>query len=230
MSIGRVVSVVAATLLGAALTAALLGGRLWGGDSAQATDGRSAGLASSAVPRIPSPSSSSTSSVAPSINAHTTSTPTAAADPAAAAPTRVVLPRLGVDMPVEAQGVDGNGQMGLPPDPGVAGWYRFGAAPADGAGAVVVAAHVDSKRLGVGPFVRLGSARAGDEVELWVAGARITYRVSQVARVDKAQLDAQGLFSLSGPPRLHLVTCTGDYVAGSGYAQNLVVVADRVTS
>ena len=225
MSIGRVVSVVAATLLGAALTAALLGGRLWGGDSAQATDGRSAGLASSAVPRIPSPSSSSTSSVAPSINAHTTSTPTAAA-----APTRVVLPRLGVDMPVEAQGVDGNGQMGLPPDPGVAGWYRFGAAPADGAGAVVVAAHVDSKRLGVGPFVRLGSARAGDEVELWVAGARITYRVSQVARVDKAQLDAQGLFSLSGPPRLHLVTCTGDYVAGSGYAQNLVVVADRVTS
>ena len=92
-----------------------------------------------------------------------------------------------------------------------------------------MAAHVDSKQLGVGPFARLGSARTGDEVELWVGGARVTYRVSQVARVDKAQLDAEGLFSLSGPARLHLVTCTGDYVAGSGYAQNLVVVADRVT-
>ena len=230
MSMGRVVAVVAATLLGAALTAALLGGRMWGGDGAEATDGRSAGLAGPAAPRIPSPPSSPTSSVVPSVTTPATPTPTATAEAAAAVPTRVALPRLGVDLPVEAQGVDGNGQMGLPADPGVAGWYRFGAAPGDGAGAVVVAAHVDSKGLGVGPFARLGSAREGDEVELWVAGARVTYRVSQVARVDKAQLDAQGLFSLSGPPRLHLVTCTGDYVAGSGYAQNLVVVADRVTS
>jgi LPXTG-site transpeptidase (sortase) family protein len=91
----------------------------------------------------------------------------------------------------------------------------------------VLAAHVDSRTEGVGPFVRLGSARPGDEVEVWVGGEQLAYRITQVARVDKAQLDDDGLFAVNGPPRLHLVTCTGAYESGSGYTQNLVVVAER---
>lgn len=233
------VAVVAATLLGAALTALLLGGRLWATpQGAEGSDGTAAGL------RIPS--ASPTTSLAPPSAGSTGSTGStgspgpavavATATPAApsagsatpSGPTRVSVPRLGVDMTVEAQGVDERGQMGLPPNPAVAGWYRFGAAPTDPAGAVVVAAHIDSKTFGVGPFARLGTARAGDEVDLYVGGTKVTYRVSQVARVDKVALDADGLFSLTGPARLHLVTCTGDYAPGSGYTQNLVVVADRV--
>jgi LPXTG-site transpeptidase (sortase) family protein len=92
----------------------------------------------------------------------------------------------------------------------------------------VLAAHVDSK-TGIGPFVRLGSARAGDTVEVWVGSQQHAYRVTDVVRVDKKRLDADELFALSGPQRLHLVTCTGDYVTGSGYTQNLVVIAERVT-
>ena len=145
---------------------------------------------------------------------------------AAAAPTRVVVDRLGIDMPVEPQGVLPDGQMALPVSPDVAGWYRFGSAPDDAEGATVVAAHVDSK-TGVGPFVRLRTARAGDRVEVWVGNERHAYRVTQVVSVDKTRVDADGLFAVVGPPRLHLVTCTGDYVPGSGYTENLVVLADR---
>ena len=114
-------------------------------------------------------------------------------------------------MTVEPQGVTPDGQMALPASPEVAGWYRFGSAPDDTAGATVLAAHVDST-TGIGPFVRLGSAKAGDTVEVWVAGERHTYRVTQVYRVDKAQVDGGGLFAVTGSPRLHLVTCTGAYV------------------
>ncbi len=235
-------AVVAATLLGAVLTAVLLGVRLWDPQTG-ASDGTAAGLRipasapASALPSAPAsalPSAPTTSAAsvppAPATATPAPTTPTPAPAPtasAAAVPTRVTVPRLGIDMRVEPQGVDERGQMGLPADPAVAGWYRFGASPSDGAGAVVVAAHIDSRTFGVGPFSRLGSAKPGDEVDLWVGAARVTYRVSQVARVDKAALDADGLFSLSGAARLHLVTCTGDYAPGSGYTQNLVVVADR---
>ena len=223
----------AAALVGAAVTAFVVMGGAFAGNGPPATDGSAAGL------RIPAPSATSSPTTSPTASASSvaSSAPTMTAAPAtpapdqvASPPTRVVVPRLGVDMAVQPQGVDDRGQMGLPADPAVAGWYRFGAAPTDAQGAVVVAAHVDSKTYGVGPFSRLGSAQVGDEVRLAVSGGDQVYRVTQVARVDKAQLDEAGLFSLTGPARLHLVTCTGDYVNGRGYQQNLVVVADRVGS
>lgn len=226
----------AATLAGAALTAGLVLGGVPGRDGAPVTDGAAAGLrtpssAASGAPTDPpaTPVPTPTSTAGPTATPVVTAAPaTAASGVAAVAPTRVTVPRLGVDMAVEPEGVDERGQMGLPSDPAVAGWYRFGAAPDDAHGAVVVAAHVDSRTFGVGPFSRLGSTRVGDEVRLLVAGREQAYRVTQVARVDKADLDEQGLFSLGGPPRVHLVTCTGDYVPGQGYQQNLVVVAERV--
>ena len=131
-------------------------------------------------------------------------------------------------MVVRPQGVDQLGAMAVPETVSVAGWYQYGSGPTDPHGATVLAAHVDSRTEGVGPFVRLVSAQIGDQVLVWVGAQRLTYRVSQVARVDKAALDDDGLFSLTGAPRLHLVTCTGTYIRGTGYQQNLVVVADRV--
>ena len=93
----------------------------------------------------------------------------------------------------------------------------------------MIAAHVDSK-TGVGPLVRLSQAKAGDEVDVWTGDQRRAYRVTTVVRVDKARLDGDGLFAVSGPRVLHLVTCTGAYVPGSGYTDNLVVIADPVVT
>lgn len=224
----RVTAVVAATLAGGALVAYLVVPRpTAGGDPVEA------GLAL--------PSASTLSTAAPATTPVTPAT-SAAGDPAlptlratpatpggqkeAAAPTRVAVPRLGIDMTVEPQGVLPEGQMALPVSPEVAGWYRFGSAPDDPEGATVLAAHVDSK-TGIGPFVRLGSAKAGDTVEVWTGSQQHAYRVTQVYRVDKTQVDGDGLFAVAGSARLHLVTCTGAYVPGSGYTDNLVVVAER---
>jgi LPXTG-site transpeptidase (sortase) family protein len=228
----RVAAVLAAILAGGALTAYLVLPR----DGA-AGDGVAAGLATPPVPASataagpsstalqPAPSSSGGSD--PSLPSLRAAPATPGVQTVTAAPTRVVVRRLGIDMTVEPQGVLPNGQMALPVSPEVAGWYRFGSAPDDPAGATVMAAHVDSK-TGIGPFASLGTARVGDEVDVWVGSDRRAYRVTEVVRVDKLELDRDGLFAMAGPPRLHLVTCTGDYVSGSGYTQNLVVIAERM--
>ena len=221
----RVTAVVAATLAGGALVAYLVVPR-----NGPAGDPVAAGLAlpSAATTSValsmtaPEPSAASDPAL-PSLRA---APATPGAQKAAAAPTRVAVPRLGIDMTVEPQGVAPDGQMALPASPEVAGWYRFGSAPDDPTGATVLAAHVDSK-TGIGPFVRLGSAKAGDRVEVWAGAARHAYRVTEVYRVDKTQVDGDGLFAVTGSPRLHLVTCTGAYIPGSGYTDNLVVIAER---
>ncbi|MEP6650484.1 MAG: class F sortase [Lapillicoccus sp.] len=222
----RVVAVLAATVAGGALAAYFVLPR-----QGASGDAVAAGLATTtsstsaaAAPASPAPpTSASADPVLPSLRS---SPATQGAEAAAGAPTRVMVGRLGIDMAVEPQGVKPDGQMALPVSPEVAGWYRYGSAPDDPLGATVLAAHVDSK-TGIGPFARLGSAKTGDQVDVWVGGERHAYRVTQVFRVDKTRLDGDGVFAVTGPPRLHLVTCTGDYVPGSGYSQNLVVIADR---
>jgi LPXTG-site transpeptidase (sortase) family protein len=215
----------AAALAGGALTACLATPRDdSSGDALPDAPGMSTSVpASSAATSDPTPGATGDAAL-PSLRA---APATQAGDGVGPAPTRVVVARLDIDMAVEPQGVLPDGEMALPSSPEVAGWYRFGRAPDDPAGATVLAAHVDSK-TGIGPFVRLGRAQAGDEVDVWVGGERHAYRVTQVVRVDKAKVHVDDLFAMGGPPRLHLVTCTGDYVKGSGYTQNLVVIADRM--
>ena len=144
-------------------------------------------------------------------------------------PVRVALASVGIDAPVRAVGVAADGQMRLPVDPRVMGWYRFGSAPgAESGGSVVIAGHLDSKRFGLGPLVRLRDTGVGDAIEVTLSnGATSTYTVVGVERFDRQGLPDQ-LFSRQGPERLHVITCGGAYDADAGgYQQNLVVTAAR---
>jgi hypothetical protein len=151
-----------------------------------------------------------------------------AAEPAAVArPVRVIMPSTDIAAPLRSVGVAPDGQMEIPPNPRVMGWYRFGAVPGErSGGSVVLAGHLDSKRFGLGPLARLRDMRPGDPVEVALAdGTRRSYRVTRLERFDRQALPAF-LFSRTGPDRLRVITCGGEYDADAGgYQQNLVVTA-----
>jgi LPXTG-site transpeptidase (sortase) family protein len=93
-------------------------------------------------------------------------------------------------------------------------------------GAVVISAHVDSIDSGVGPFASLRRAKPGDKVTVTVGGESRVYAVERAFRVAKGDLDTAALFARDGAPRLHLVTCGGQFDPASGhYDDNIVVVA-----
>ncbi|GAA3559430.1 hypothetical protein GCM10022197_13550 [Microlunatus spumicola] len=143
------------------------------------------------------------------------------------APERVVAKAVGLDLRVVPTGVARDGQMALPDKPTELGWYRFGAAPGDRRGAVVVAGHVDSDRYGAGPLTRAAGLERGDRVELRDAdGGTVTYEVRKVQRIRKADFSPADVFDRSGPAVLRLITCGGAYDADrGGYQDNLVVTA-----
>lgn len=146
---------------------------------------------------------------------------------AVARPVRVTMDVVDIDATVRPVGVAADGQMQLPPDPRVLGWYRFGPAPGAGTGgSTVLAGHLDSNRFGLGPLVRLRDVEIGDTIEVAASDGRAaTYTVVGVTRYERQGLPDE-LFSRRGPERLRIITCGGEYDASQGgYQQNLVVTA-----
>lgn len=136
----------------------------------------------------------------------------------------VEMPAVGIDADVLAVGTAEDGQMELPEDPNVVGWYRFGPTAGAGAGSIVLAAHVDSRRYGIGQLARLTEAEIGDEIEVRTSGDVHTYVVTDVQVIPKAELPTTEVFSRDGDERLLLITCAGDF-DGAHYLDNAIVTA-----
>ncbi len=147
-------------------------------------------------------------------------------------PLQMSIPSVGVTMPIAATGVQDDGQMALPDDVSVIGWYRFGASPGDPTGSAVLGGHVDSDVYGTGPLAQLAAVEVGASIEVIGAdGTPLAYQVSSVERIYKAALPVDRLFAPDVPHQLAVVTCGGRYLPDAGgYEDNIVVIATPVPS
>ena len=90
-----------------------------------------------------------------------TQTSPSQAQPVSTAPiTRVSVPRVGINAPVEVLTLDGAGAMQDPRTPSAVAWYDFSARPGQ-LGNVVLAGHVDYEKYGPAVFWRLRDLKPG---------------------------------------------------------------------
>ena len=138
-------------------------------------------------------------------------------------PTRVRVPAVGIDAPLEIVGLDGTGALAVPADGGAAGW--FGTVPGAG-GPAVLTGHVDG---GGAPavFARLGELRPGDPVLVDRAdGSTAAFVVTRVARHPKTAFPTAAVYGPTTRPELRLITCGGAFDRSAGsYLDNVVVWA-----
>jgi hypothetical protein len=140
-------------------------------------------------------------------------------------PVRVEVPGLG-GIEVLPVGVATDGQAEIPADVSRVGWYKFGSAPGEGDGSVVLMGHRD----GVGakgalydlPNVAVGSTIVVQDA----AGVPHSYRVERNESISKQVVPLADLFQRDGPPRLILLSCGGEYIKDQGgYLDNVVLTA-----
>jgi sortase (surface protein transpeptidase) len=111
---------------------------------------------------------------------------------------RLSIPELDIDMKVDAMGFDPEGAMALPDAASDAGWYKFGPGVGHDSGATVIAAHIDSRHDGIGPFSRLKDASPGSIISVAGSdGVTVDYVVTEVRSVGK--IDAPMRRCSSGP-------------------------------
>ncbi|SIM64307.1 class F sortase [Micromonospora cremea] len=146
-----------------------------------------------------------------------------------AAPVRVQIPAIGVRAEVVPVGADAAGVLEVPPldRPTLAGWYRHGVSPGETGNAVVVG-HVDSP-AGPAVFFDLGRLRAGQEIQITRADARVTtFTVDGVRSYPKDHFPTTLVYGSADIAGLRLITCGGRFDAGTGnYVDNIVVFATR---
>lgn len=183
-----------------------------------------------AIPATPTAQSAgaSVTAAAPAAPQAGSSQPGATDSPADPnAPSQLALPEFGVSAPVQPVTVADDGSLGIPDNPQVLGWWRNGSALGAPGGAIVIDGHVDSDLYGVGFFVNLRRLRDGDHVMLTDgSGATSRWRVVDYKRYPRQALPADQLFNTTGPLRLILITCGGEFDhASHSYPDNLVVLA-----
>lgn len=137
----------------------------------------------------------------------------------------VRIPAIGVDGPVGLLGLEPNGALEVPSDPGAAGWWQGGSAPGE-TGPAVIVAHRDSS---VGPalFYRVPQLTAGDQIIVdVVGGGQQVFVVDRVELHDKDRFPTTAVYGSTPGPTLRLLTCGGDY-SDDGYQANYVVFAHQ---
>jgi LPXTG-site transpeptidase (sortase) family protein len=152
--------------------------------------------------------------------------PTPTETEAAAPPahiSRLRIPAIGVDAPVEIKSLDGNGVMQAPDSPTVVAWYDFSALPED-QGNVVFAGHLDYAGVGPAVFWELEQVQSGDTIDVVEQGGRVfRYQVTSVESYS-ATSDASQVVASTGKPTITLITCSGSFDrASQSYSQRIVV-------
>jgi LPXTG-site transpeptidase (sortase) family protein len=105
-----------------------------------------------------------------------------------------------------------DGLLRVPEDVRHVGWWDGSARAGEPLGSIVIAGHVDSATEGIGFFARLLKIKKGDTITLRSDSHRLKYRVTSVKKVARKALATESeAFKQTGPHRLVLITCTGNF-------------------
>jgi len=145
-------------------------------------------------------------------------------------PARVQVTSLGIDAPVEQVGKKTGGDMAAPKLLSHVGWYKLGSKPGE-QGNAVFAGHVNNGLGFGGVFENLSKIATNDTVVVvGEDGESLVYVVERITVYDKDAAPLDEIFASTGPSRVVLITCEGEWQPAAGtFDKRLVVVAKLKT-
>jgi len=172
--------------------------------------------------------------VAPTATATAPAWPTASpVPPSEAPPSRLVIPKIDVDAPLESKTVDTDGVMPMPSGPEVVtvydmSEYQPGEERRVGFGGnAVLSGHVDYIDYGPAVFWDLSELKPGDEVEVRLEdGTVYHYAVVWNEKWSVDDLPWDKVFEINGRDAVTLLTCAGSW-DGHEYSDRRAVRAER---
>jgi LPXTG-site transpeptidase (sortase) family protein len=143
-------------------------------------------------------------------------------------PTKLQIPKLGVDAGVIELGLQKDNTMEVPENGSDAGWYIHSPTPGE-IGPSVIAGHYDTEK-GPAIFYKLDKLSVGDEI--LVQREDNTTAKFTVEKIEQYPQDNFPTIQVYGPtsyPGLRLITCAGQFrERADRYSHNLVVYARLV--
>jgi LPXTG-site transpeptidase (sortase) family protein len=145
-----------------------------------------------------------------------------------ARPTRLRIPKLGVDTTLVDLALQPDGTLEVPLGGFPAGWFTGAPTPGE-LGPAIIAGHVDwDGRPGV--FADLDQMRTGDVIRVDRQDGSVAYfRVTSVLQIAKSAFPTADVYGDLDHAGLRLITCGGDFdTARRSYVDNVIVFAEFV--
>jgi sortase (surface protein transpeptidase) len=135
-------------------------------------------------------------------------------------PVSMEIKSIGLKAPLIKTGVGKSGELVVPGNPDIAGWYEKSANP------TVITGHLDSK-AGPGVFWNLHKLKSGDEIRILEDDGSIAiYTVEKKQNYSQNAFPTQAVYSPTPQQSLRIITCHGKYnPVTKNYSDNLVVFA-----
>ncbi|MGX1676161.1 class F sortase [Streptomyces sp. NPDC055400] len=145
-------------------------------------------------------------------------------------PTRLLIPKIGVDAPFTRLAIGPTGQLQPPPaaNTNLVGWQADGVSPGE-TGTSIIAGHVDTK-TSAAVFARLSALKAGDRFSVERDDlSTASFVVDSVETFSKNNFPDKRVYGDTPQAQVRLITCAGAYDHGKkDYTDNLVVFAHLV--
>jgi LPXTG-site transpeptidase (sortase) family protein len=157
------------------------------------------------------------------------SKPPKPSDPALprSAPTRLLIPQIGVDAPFTDLAIGPSGALDAPPqdDVNLVGWFAAGVSPGEH-GTSIIAGHVDTV-TSPAVFAELSELKAGHRFHVRRKdGTTATFVVDAVESFHKDTFPNERVYADTPDAQVRLITCSGRYDRkAKDYTENLVVFA-----
>lgn len=140
-----------------------------------------------------------------------------------AIPTRLLIPKLGINTNIEPVGLDEQQRMEVPQSWNNVGWYKYGARPGDN-GTAVIDGHLDSP-TGAAIFWNLNQLKIGDHVTVIDQQQQThLFIVTRKVLYSDSNFPLQTVFAATTTPTLNLITCGGIFNRqAQNYTDRLVI-------
>ncbi|MFC9496294.1 class F sortase [Streptomyces sp. NPDC056975] len=147
-----------------------------------------------------------------------------------ARPTRLLIPKIGVNAPFTELVIGPTGQLQPPPaaDTNLVGWMADGVTPGE-TGTSIIAGHVDTK-TSAAVFAGLTNLKTGDTFSVERADSRTaSFVVDSAETFAKNNFPNERVYGDTPQAQVRLITCTGVYDhVKKDYTDNLVVFAHLI--
>lgn len=143
-------------------------------------------------------------------------------------PSRLIIPKLGIDSDVQHVGITKSGNMAAPNNFTDVSWYQYGTAPGF-KGSAVMAGHVDNAFGTPAIFYKLNDLEPGDEVNTVRAdGKTLRYKVVDKEIYPYNDAPLKRIFNADDASYLNLITCQGEWVKEARSARYRLVVYTKL--
>jgi LPXTG-site transpeptidase (sortase) family protein len=146
-------------------------------------------------------------------------------------PSRLRIPKLGVNSPIMKLGLNADHTIQVPPlsQPKMTGWWDGGPTPGEKGASVILGHNVGNGHPSV--FEKLGTLKPGDQVQVTRGNGTVaTFEITKLEQIAKSRFPTEKVYGKLSYPGIRLITCGGRFDSSWGHHVDNIIAYGKLVN